>query len=375
MKLFSLINDPAHSPIALIKCGLKYGLLVAYLASNIAVSTSSASETTADDARPVAIKAIQETSLVMKRNHESLTTRMQEKVVKLFGAGGARGLESYQTGVLVGNDGYILTSWSTVLDVAKVRVVAFDGRRLDATVIGVDPANEIALLQVENAGLIGFDLSSLPVAHPGQRVFALSNLFGIATGNEYCSIQKGVIMAVAPLTQKRGRTKAIYQGRVLVLDAMTNNPGAAGGALVNLKGELLGLLGKEVRDEQAGIWVNYALPADVIKSSMDRIIAGTSYTENQDTKVVKSPHTLNELGLTMIPDVLPKTPPFVDEIRAGSLASRSGLQTNDLILLVNQQRIDSLKTLEKTFSTIDKADSFELMVQRGQELVRIQVRP
>lgn len=314
-------------------------------------------------------------SILAANQHDALTTRLQEKVVKLFGAGGARGLESYQSGILVGNEGHILTSWSTVLDVAKVRVVTFDGRRLDATVVGVDPANEIALLQVPDAGLVGFELSSSANVGAGQRVFALSNLFGIATGNEYCSIQRGVVMAIAPLTQKRGRTKAIYQGRVLILDVMTNNPGASGGALVDIRGELVGLLGKEVRDEQAGIWVNYALPVDVVKGSMERILAGTTSSESELTKPVATPHSLALLGLTLIPDVLPKTPAFIDEVRDDSPASRAGLQSNDLVLMINRQRVESRKTLEKLLSTINRADSFELLVQRGQELVKVQVRP
>ncbi|AMV30501.1 Periplasmic serine endoprotease DegP precursor [Pirellula sp. SH-Sr6A] len=306
---------------------------------------------------------------------EQLVDQVQEKVVKLFGAGGARGLESYQSGILVGNNGHIVTSWTTVLDVAKVRVVVFDGRRLDATVVGVDPANEIALLQVEDAGLTGFPLDSKPQPTVGQRVFGVSNLFGIATGDEYCSVQKGVVMAIAPLTQRRGKTKSLYQGKVYVLDVMTNNPGASGGALVNLRGEWIGMLGKEIRDEQSGIWLNYALPLEVVQSSIDRILKGTATLDLETAKSVEKPHRLPDLGLTLIPDVLPKTPAFVDDVRSGSIAAQAGLQTNDLILLVNDQRIDSRKSLEKILSTINRADSFQLLVQRGQELIRIQVRP
>jgi serine protease Do len=308
-------------------------------------------------------------------SHDTLVDRVQEKVVKLFGAGGAKGLESYQSGVLVGSEGYILTSWSTVLDVTSVRVVAYDGRRLNATVVGVDPPNEMALLKVDDAGLNGFELDTSIATRPGQRVFGVSNLFGIATGNEYCSVQKGVVMAVAPLTQRRGKTKSLYQGKVYVLDVMTNNPGAAGGALIDMQGRLIGVLGKEIRDEQAGIWLNYALPLDVVQASMDRILKGNTSADLESIKVVEKPHRLSELGVTLIPDVLAKTPAFVDQIRKGSVADRSGIQTNDLILLANDQRIDSRKSFERVLSTLNRADSFELLVQRGQELIRIQVRP
>ncbi|MFO0089150.1 MAG: S1C family serine protease [Pirellula sp.] len=224
---------------------------------------------------------IDQSSTTVLMSHDTLVDRVQEKVVKLFGAGGAKGLESYQSGVLIGSDGYILTSWSTVLDVTSVRVVAYDGRRLNATVVGVDPPNEMALLKVDDAGLSGFELDTSLAIRPGQRVFGVSNLFGIATGNEYCSVQKGVVMAVAPLTQRRGKTKSLYQGKVYVIDVMTNNPGAAGGALIDMQGRLIGILGKEIRDEQAGIWLNYALPLDVVQASMDRILKGNTSVESE----------------------------------------------------------------------------------------------
>jgi S1-C subfamily serine protease len=308
-------------------------------------------------------------------SNESLISTSQEKVVKLYGAGGARGLESYQSGIIIDNSGHILTSWSTVLDVNKVRVVTFDGRRLDATMVDMDPQTELAILKVDDAGLVGFELSKSNTASVGQRVFAISNLFGIAAGNESCSAQKGVIMATTPLTTRRGKIKSLYQGRVYVLDVMTNNPGAAGGALIDLQGRLVGMIGKEIRDEQAGIWLNYALPMDVIKASVDRILSGNKSIQESDLKAVAEPHRIADLGMTLIPDVLAKTPPFIDQVRAGTAAMRSGMQTNDLILLLNDQRVDSRKSLEKMLSTINRADSFYLLVQRGQELIRIHVRP
>ncbi|MEQ1824554.1 MAG: S1C family serine protease [Pirellula sp.] len=308
-------------------------------------------------------------------SNEALIATSQEKVVKLYGAGGARGLESYQSGIIIDNSGHILTSWTTVLDVNKVRVVTYDGRRLDATMVDMDPQTELAILKVDDAGLVGFDLSKSTNATTGQRVFAITNLFGIAAGNESCSAQKGVIMATTALTTRRGKIKSLYQGRVYVLDVMTNNPGAAGGALIDLQGRLVGMIGKEIRDEQAGIWLNYALPIDVVKASVERILSGNKSMPESELKSVAQPHRIADLGIALIPDVLAKTPPFVDSVRDGTVAMRSGLQTNDLVLLLNDQRVDSRKSLEKMLSTINRSDSFYLLVQRGQELIRIHVRP
>ena len=172
-----------------------------------------------------------------------------------------------------------------------------------------------------------------------------------------------------------GSLKTLYQGRVIVVDVMTNNPGAAGGGLIDLSGRLVGVIGKELRDEQAGIWINYALPVDVVKNSVDRILSGQTASNAAATASVAEPHRLAELGLALIPDVLPKTPAFVDWVREDSVAARAGLQPNDLVLLINDVRVDSRKGFERILSTINRADSFQILVQRGQELIRIQVRP
>lgn len=308
------------------------------------------------------------------RGLEDLFQAAQQSVVKLYGAGGMRGLESYQSGVAIGDGDTILTSWSTVLDVDKVRVVTFDGRRLDAEVIGVDPECELALLRVENSRLPGFKLDSTIQVRPGQRVFSITNLFGIAAGNEACSYQKGVVMAVSNLQSKFSGLRSVYRGKVIVVDVMTNNPGAAGGALVDLRGRLVGLVGKELRDEQSGIWINYSIPIDVVAESVQRIASGTTRNSAAST-AAKNPHKPSDLGLMMIPNVIPKTPAFVDRVKQDSLADKAGIKPNDLVLIVNQQRIDSQKSLEQALLAIERSDSFQLLIQRGTDLVRVQIRP
>ncbi|MCY3004943.1 MAG: trypsin-like peptidase domain-containing protein [Planctomycetota bacterium] len=306
---------------------------------------------------------------------EELFQSAQRSVVKLYGAGGMRGLESYQSGVVIGDGNTILTSWSTVLDVDKVRVVTYDGRRLDAEVVGVDPECELALLRVENSKLPGFVLEASYQVRPGQRVFSITNLFGIAAGNEACSYQKGVVMAVSDLQSKYTGLRSVYRGKVIVVDVMTNNPGAAGGALVDLGGRLVGVIGKELRDEQSGIWLNYSIPADVAAASVDRILAGKTRSAGASLTMAKNPHKALDLGMVLIPNVIPKTPVYIDRIRKDSLANRAGIQANDLVLLVNDQRVDSQKSFEQILQTIERGDSFQLLLQRGTELLRVQIRP
>ena len=200
----------------------------------------------------------------------------QRKVVKIYGAGGLRQMEAYQTGIVVSADGHVLTAMSYVLDTDDLAVMLDDGRKWQAEFVGSDPLTELALLKLpdEASPIPFFDLQQAgdtPKAAPGERILALSNLYGIATGDEPVSVLQGVVTAIAPLRARRGAYRANYRDNVYVLDAYANNPGAAGGALVDWEGNLLGILGKELRSEVTGTWLNYALPT----ASFSSVVVGS----------------------------------------------------------------------------------------------------
>ncbi|MCC6507697.1 MAG: trypsin-like peptidase domain-containing protein, partial [Pirellulaceae bacterium] len=251
----------------------------------------------------------------------------------------------------------------------KVVVVTSDGRRLEATVVGIDPNLEIALLETKQPTLEYFSLAESRQAQVGERVLALSNLFGIATGREMASVQKGVIMALTRLDARRGTFASVYQGPIYVVDAMTNNPGAAGGALTDFNGRLLGILGKELRDARANVWLNYAIPTSQIRQSVENILAGKSIAKVDASKpTVDRPHSLSSLGIVLVPDVLAKTPAYVDSVKPGSAAAKAGLKNDDLILFINSTRITSQSGLRQELLAIDRGDPLTLLVQRGNEL-------
>src|SRR5439155_14134263 len=99
-----------------------------------------------------------------------------------------------------------------------------------------------------------------PLAAPGTGVLGFSNQFHIATRDEPMSVQRGVIAAYSKLHGRRGIYDATFTGEVYFVDAITNNPGAAGGVLTTRRGELLGILGKELRNTLTDTWINYAIP-------------------------------------------------------------------------------------------------------------------
>jgi S1-C subfamily serine protease len=306
-----------------------------------------------------------------------VSEQVQPKIVKIFGAGGLHGLEIYQSGFLVSVDGYVLTVWSHVLDVDDVTVILSDGRKFHAKLAGPpDPRLELALLKIDAEDLPHFDLSqSLPAAE-GTRVLAFSNLFGVATGEEQASVQHGIISAVTTLDARRGAYETPYQGPIYALDAMTNNPGAAGGALTDLQGHLLGVLGKELRNSKNNIWLNFAIPTDEFSASVEAIRTGKPIADSDRSKLKKpdNPLTLVRLGIVLVPDVLERTPPFVDEVRPGSPAEKAGVRPDDLMLLVDNQVVQSCAAVNKELGLREADADIHLTLMRGNELIEVQLK-
>jgi serine protease Do len=138
----------------------------------------------------------------------------------------------------------------------------------------------------------------------------------------------------------------------------------------------VGLLGKELRNSLSNTWLNYAIPVPELSSAVDDILAGRvpSRREESESEKPAQAMTLELLGITLIPDVLPKTPPFVDAVRAGSSAANAGLQPDDLVLFVNERMASSCATLRDELSYIDRIDEVRMTIQRGQELLEFVLR-
>jgi serine protease Do len=297
----------------------------------------------------------------------------QTKIVKIFGAGGFRGMEGYQSGFLISSEGHILTSLSYVLDTDRITVTLNDGRRYDAKLLGGDPRLEVAVLKVEATNLPYFDLTKAVPLAGGTRILALSNLFNVAMGDEPASVQCGTVSVLTRLEGRRGVFETPYRGPIYVLDVATNNPGAAGGALITFRGELAGLLGKELRNSLNNTWLSYAVPIEQLRQSVDEIKTG-KFISVKELPPEKNPaHSMDAslLGIVLVPDVLERTPAYVDQVRPGTAAARAGLQPDDLILLVGNHLTQSCKALQKELEMIDRADSVKITILRGQELVEV----
>lgn len=312
---------------------------------------------------------------VDRASYADVAAQVQPRMIKVFGSGGLRSLESYQSGFLISADGYVVTAWSYVLDDGEPTVILNDGRKFTGEIVQADPRREIAVLKIEAEDLPYFDLGTSKRLLPGSRVLAFSNIYGVATGDEPTSILHGVVSGITQLAARRGSFETPYKGDVYILDAMTNNAGAAGGALTDTRGRLVGILGKELRDARSGAWLNFAIPIDQIRNSVESILQGKTIEEPEDSKLPEEYASLDALGIVLIPNILRNTPPFVDLVLPNTPAAKTELQSDDLIVFVNGKTVSSQANVDERLREVDALDPVRITIVRDNELMEFEIEP
>ena len=300
-------------------------------------------------------------------------------VVKLFGAG-LGNLDSYGSGTLVSPDGHVVTVWNHLVNTGYLTAVTSDGQRYQLKVVGTNAKHDLAVLQLQHKGNQLFphiDLAEAirPVA--GSEVRAFSNMFHVATGNEPVSVVHGIVAADAKLSAGLGRWEFPLASPVLILDAITNNSGAAGGLLTDYSGRPVGLLGRELRHTASGTWVNYAVPFATLKPVIKAIRNGeniTAVTDQQTVNPVSDRQLTEQWGMTLLPDVLKETPAYIDNVVAGSLTGRAGLRRGDLVVMVDDDVIQTGAELRTHLARIRSGLRLTIIVNRDGALETITLR-
>jgi S1-C subfamily serine protease len=328
-------------------------------------------------------------TLQAQQSFTPVAAEVNKKMVKLFGAGGFKGLPSYGTGILVSPKGYILTVNNHILATSDLSVHLYDGRFYHAKVLAKEPELDVALLKIDEDvdELPCFDFaaaSSRPLAMAADWILAFSNQFKIATRDEPMSVQRGVIAAHAELRGRRGVFNAPFTGEVYFLDVIACNPGAAGGIITNRKGELLGILGRELKNTLSDTWINYAVPIQAraeiqrddktvnvdIPTFVKEAMAGTYKQSEKRVKVERGGYH----GIMLVPNVVGATPPYVDEVMPGSPAARAGLQPDDLIVYVDGELIPNIKEFREFMKGVGPGMEVKLEVQRGSKLHSLKLK-
>lgn len=302
-----------------------------------------------------------------------IAARQQQTLVKLFGVGAGQ-LDSYGTAVLISSDGHAVTVWNHLINTGYLTAVTADGQKYDVEVTGTDRSRDLAVikLQTDRPDFPHVEWKQFDEAVPGNAVVAFSNMFRVAAGNEPVSVVHGIIAAETKLKAGLGRWDFPVESPVYLIDAITNNSGAAGGLLLSTDGQLLGLLGREIRHRGTGVWVNYAVPWKVVAPGIDRILGGQSNeaddTKKNKLKLIDYRKLTSNYGLTMLPGFLKKTPAYIDRIIPGSAADAAKLQRGDLVVLVDDTVIQTVDDFRATFSERRSGQKISVTVSRSGQL-------
>jgi len=291
----------------------------------------------------------------------------QARMVKVIGAGAGR-VEGYGTGMIVSPDGLILTSQGVFLDGQQTRVILADGSTHEATVLRRDREIQLALLKIERATPEYFELSSQPVGEQGDWVVALNNAFKVADKQEPVSVMLGVIALRTAMEARLNDRDVAYRGELVLVDAITSNPGAAGGAVLTLDKRLVGVVGKIINSSETNTRLNYAVPVELVAA----FVAG----KNQQQESAATPKgARGELGIRIMELGGRKDPAYIDRVTRGGPAEKAGLKSDDLIVSIGGEKIGTVRDYLQVVDRLEAGQEVIVVVKRGLELLRLPVIP
>ena len=290
-----------------------------------------------------------------------------QRTVQVYGAGIGRE-PGYASGLIVSAQGHILTAQGVYLAAERLRVVLPDGSEHLAKVERRSVPLQAVLLKIEAATPQHFILPEKGVARKGDWVLSVSNAFKVAVGREKPSVNLGIVSLRTELDAKRGTQDVHYEGDVLLIDAITSNPGAPGGALVGVSGELVGMIGKIIEGRSTNTRLNYAVPADLLQ----KFVAGKLLAANP----IEPPPSAGEkvdLGIRIFRLGGKKSPAYVDRVLPNSLAAKAGIKPDDLVVTIGDETVRDVEDYLRIEATLAAGQPIVLGVKRKVELLEITI--
>ncbi|MCW2279350.1 S1C family serine protease [Heliophilum fasciatum] len=282
------------------------------------------------------------------------------KVRQFFGGSTIREQGS-GSGVIFDPAGYLVTNHHVVADAAEIVVSLADGRTTRATMIGSDPSSDLAVLKI--------DLENLPVAKFGDsskvQVGELAIAIGNPGGKEFAgSVTSGIVSGV---NRQLNTGEGSYAFNLMQTDAAIN-PGNSGGALLNANGEVIGI--NSIKINVPGFeGMGFAIPSNQVMQIVNdlrntgkvaRPALGVQTNIDVDKELAKQYGLITEYGVVVQP--VP-----------GGPAQRAGMQTNDIIIAINDQAIHNRPELLRELYKYKVGDTVNVTVVREQEKLTLPV--
>ncbi len=299
------------------------------------------------------------------------TTFQRDLFEEFFNGPGAGGREFKQygsgagSGVIISSEGYIVTNNHVVAQASEIEVVLNDNSKYSAKIVGADPATDIAVLKIE-----GKDFKAIPLGNSddlkiGQWVLAVGNPFNLTS-----TVTAGIISAKARninLLSENSAKDVVPIESFIQTDAAVN-PGNSGGALVNTKGELVGI--NTAIASQTGSYSGYsfAIPVNLVQKVMRDLIdygivqrgfLGVQISDlNQEIK--------EKEGLPNLKGV------YIAKVVAGGSAEKAGVNEGEVILKIGNKEVNSVASLQEEIGKRRPGDKVSITIRKknGDEVTK-----
>lgn len=270
------------------------------------------------------------------------------------------------SGVILTEDGYIVTNNHVVEGGQNIRVCLQDGTEYAANLVGADPYTDLAVIKIEASGLPAATLGISASVTVGEPVYAIGNPLGVLTS----SVSQGIISGL-----DRSITVESHSMSLMQTDAAVN-PGNSGGGLFNAKGELIGIVNaKSYGLDVEGI--GFAIPMDAAKPIITDLldlgyVTGRPYIgiNMQDVALRSSRNSFDPFSFYMGNYI---TRVQVTAVQTGSPAEKAGIRVNDILVAIDDTEITGTSQLSGLLYAYKVGDTVTITVYRGTESIKIPV--
>ncbi len=259
------------------------------------------------------------------------------------------------SGVIIDEDGYIVTNEHVINRAAVIKVTLADGSKFDANIISSDPQEDLAVLKIESPSPLDcVRIGTSSDLMIGETVIALGNPFGLEN-----SVTTGVLSAKNRTINFRGQGGIIEYKGLIQTDALIN-PGNSGGPLVNIKGELIGINTAIVNQAQG---IGFAIPVDEVKKTLSELFSLREIKELW-------------LGIEVEESEEGNDGVLVTNVEKGSPADNSGIKEGDLILEMDSSLINEVFDFKKNMikKDVDHDVIFKIVRNESVENIKIKLR-
>jgi len=273
-------------------------------------------------------------------------------------------MHSSGSGVIVSDDGYVVTNYHVIEEATNIEIVLDNNQRFFAKIIGIDPSTDLALLKIRSKNLPFLRYGDSDNVKLGEWVLAVGNPFDLNS-----TVTAGIVSARARNIRILQEKNDLQIESFIQTDAAVN-PGNSGGALVNLKGELIGINSAIATATGSYAGYSFAIPVSLVKKVMDDLLEFGQVQRGMLGVVIQDVDAAiaEQLELNINHGVL------IVRVNEGSAAKESKMSEGDVITAIDNNPVRSVSELQEWVARNRPGKEIEIQFLRGGEELRVKAR-